>query len=74
MTNAWRNFQTSNWSKSINVREFIQSNFTLYEGDESFLVDATDNTKALWAEVTKLYDLEIKNGILDAETKVASNH
>jgi len=73
MTNAWRNFQTSNWSKSINVREFIQSNFTLYEGDESFLVDATDNTKALWAEVTKLYDLEIKNGILDAETKVASN-
>ncbi|MDA3847037.1 MAG: formate C-acetyltransferase [Vallitaleaceae bacterium] len=73
MTNAWRNFETGNWSKSINVREFIQSNFTLYEGDESFLVDATANTKALWEEVTVLYDLEIKNGILDAETKVASN-
>jgi formate C-acetyltransferase len=73
MTNAWRKFEQSSWTKSIDVREFIQKNYKLYEGDESFLAEATENTKELWNEVTKLYDIEIENGILDAETKVASN-
>lgn len=69
----WRNFNKGVWEKAVNVRDFIQQNYTVYEGDESFLAEAKENTKALWQEVTKLYELEIENGILDAETKVASN-
>ena len=44
---AWEGFTEGNWQKDIDVRDFIQKNYTPYEGDESFLADATDKTKHL---------------------------
>ncbi len=72
MNTAWNDFQTGTWTTSINVRDFIQKNYTPYEGDDSFLVDATEDTKKLWSIVSDLMDKERKNGILDVETKVPS--
>ena len=72
-TNAWRGFKKGKWDKSINVRDFIQNNYTPYEGDSSFLADATDSTKKLWSEVMDLYQKERENGgVLDCSTDVAS--
>lgn len=69
----WKNFKSGNWTKEINVRDFIQKNYTPYEGDDSFLVDSTNRTKKLWNEVLKLYEKERKNnGLLDADTKTPS--
>ena len=45
---AWEGFTEGNWQKDIDVRDFIQKNYTPYEGDESFLADATEKTKHLW--------------------------
>ena len=45
---AWEGFVPGNWEKDIDVRDFIQKNYTPYEGDESVLADATDKTKHLW--------------------------
>ena len=64
-TNAWRGFKKGKWDKSINVRDFIQNNYTPYEGDSSFLADATDSTKKLWSEVMDLYQKERENGGVD---------
>ena len=72
-TNAWRGFKRGKWDKTINVRDFIQNNYTPYEGDSSFLADATENTKKLWSEVMDLYQKERENGgVLDCSTDVAS--
>ena len=72
-TNAWRGFKKGKWDKTINVRDFIQNNYTPYEGDSSFLADATDSTKKLWSEVMDLYQKERENGgVLDCSTDVAS--
>ena len=69
----WKNFKGGRWEKEIDVRDFIQNNYTPYEGDDSFLVDATDRTKKLWNEVLKLYEQERENGgVLDADTKTPS--
>ncbi len=69
----WKNFKGGKWEKEIDVRDFIQNNYTPYEGDDSFLVDATDRTKKLWNEVLKLYEQERENGgVLDADTKTPS--
>ena len=69
----WKNFKGGRWKKEIDVRDFIQNNYTPYEGDDSFLVDATDRTKKLWNEVLKLYEQERENGgVLDADTKTPS--
>lgn len=71
--NAWRNFKSGNWESKIDVRDFIQTNYTSYEGDESFLAGPTDNTKKLWTDVRKLMDEEIKKGgVLDADTSKVS--
>jgi formate C-acetyltransferase len=45
--NAWQGFKEGRWTKEIDVREFIQKNYTPYEGDDSFLAGATENTKKL---------------------------
>ena len=72
-TNAWRGFKRGKWDKTINVRDFIQNNYTPYEGDSSFLADATENTKKLWSEVMDLYQKERENGgVLDCSTDIAS--
>ena len=69
----WKDFEGKAWKDEINVRDFIQSNYTPYEGDDSFLVGPTDRTKKLWDEVLKLYEKERENGgILDADTKTPS--
>ena len=51
MENAWRGFNNGTWQNEINVRDFIQKNYTLYEGDESFLEGATQATLDLWKQV-----------------------
>ena len=51
MRQEWTNFNEGIWTKEINVRNFIQKNYTPYEGNDSFLCNATNNTKALWEQV-----------------------
>ena len=70
----WKDFNTNgNWTKEIDVRDFIQRNYTPYEGDDSFLVGATPKTEKLWKKVLDLYEKERKNGgVLDADTKTPS--
>lgn len=66
-------FKKGKWSEYIDVRDFIQNNYTPYEGDSSFLADATPTTKKLWDEVLKLYEKERENGgVLACSTDVAS--
>ncbi len=71
---GWEGFVPGKWSNDeVNVRDFIQRNYTLYEGDSSFLQPATEATKELWQDVLGLYEEERKNGgVLDADTKVVS--
>ena len=69
----WNKFQPGDWQHEINVRDFIQYNYTPYEGDSSFLKGTTEKTKKLWDEVLELYKKERENGgVLDASTDVAS--
>ena len=57
----WKNFNTDgNWTKEIDVRDFIQRNYTPYEGDDSFLSEATPKTIKLWNKVLDLYEKERK--------------
>ena len=70
----WKNFNTNgNWTNEIDVRDFIQRNYTPYEGDDSFLASATPKTEKLWKKVLDLYEKERKNGgVLDVDTKTPS--
>ena len=69
----WNNFKCGEWQEEINVRDFIQHNYTPYTGDDSFLAEATERTKELWNEVLDLYKKERDNGgVLDADTKTPS--
>lgn len=66
-------FVGGKWQQEINVRDFIQKNYTPYEGDSSFLADATEATKKLWQECCDLLKQERDNGgVLDMDTKVVS--
>ncbi|MBO5851464.1 MAG: formate acetyltransferase, partial [Clostridia bacterium] len=71
---GWEGFIPGKWSNDeVNVRDFIQRNYTPYEGDSSFLAPATDATNELWKNVMDLYEQERANGgVLDADTKVVS--
>ena len=69
----WNGFKGKVWKDEINVRDFIQENYTLYEGDDSFLAGPTEATKALWAQVMDLNKQEREaGGVLDLDTKVVS--
>ena len=69
----WKDFAGGEWQNEINVRDFIQKNYTPYEGDSSFLADATEATKKLWNEVLDLYQKERDNGgVLAISSDVAS--
>ena len=70
----WNQFnKNGEWTKEINVRDFIQANYKPYEGDSSFLTSTTDTTKKLWNEVLNLYEKERENGgVLDADTATPS--
>ena len=73
MTNAWNGFVGGAWEKEINVRDFIQQNYTPYDGDESFLESATPETLELWKSVSDLKKQEIENGgVLDMDTDIIS--
>ncbi len=73
MKQEWRGFKGSHWTDDVNVRDFIQHNYTQYEGDQSFLEGPTEATSKLWAKVQELQKQErAKNGVLDMETKVVS--
>ena len=73
MRDEWRTFTSGIWEKEINVRDFIQRNYTPYDGDDSFLEGPTDDTKALWGQVLELSEEERKKGgVLDMDTKIVS--
>ena len=66
-------FKGGKWQKEINVRDFIQRNYTPYDGDSSFLTDPTNATKKLWEECCDLFKKERENGgVLDMDTKIVS--
>ena len=74
MSNAWRNFKGNLWKDEINVRDFIQRNYTPYDGDERFLTGPTEATNTLWHELQQLQKEErAKGGVLDMETEVVSS-
>ena len=70
----WNGFKKGEWNSEINVRDFIQRNYTPYEGDSSFLVGPTKKTTKLWNEVLELYKKEhaSQGGVLDIDTKTIS--
>ncbi len=69
----WDTFQGGAWQKDIDVRDFIQKNYTMYEGDDSFLAGPTDATLTLWDQCLELSRQERANGgVLDADTKIVS--
>ncbi|MDO5779976.1 MAG: formate C-acetyltransferase [Clostridium sp.] len=73
MREEWNDFKTGSWTKSVDVRNFIQTNYTPYEGDDSFLSGATEATNKLWAEVSELFKKERENGgVLDVDTETIS--
>ncbi|MEL7355621.1 MAG: formate C-acetyltransferase [Cyanobacteria bacterium J06560_6] len=67
---AWEGFAPGDWTQAIAVRDFIQQNYHPYEGDRSFLAEATPQTQQLWAQISVLMKQEREQGILDADTKV----
>ena len=76
MTNehAWRSFERGKWSNDeVDVRDFIQRNYTPYEGDASFLAPATEATRQLWEQVMELTKEEReRGGVYDADTEIVS--
>lgn len=71
---AWEGFVTGKWCERIDVRDFIQKNYTPYDGDSSFLADPTEATKTLWNQVLDLMKQERETGgVLDMDTKVVSS-
>ncbi len=70
---AWDGFVGGNWQRAIDVRDFIQKNYTPYDGDDSFLAGPTEATTKLWADVMDLFAQETANGgVLDMDTKQVS--
>ncbi|MCB2353456.1 formate C-acetyltransferase [Clostridium estertheticum] len=72
MTKQWNGFKGDSWKNKIDVKDFIQKNYTLYEGDDSFLVGKTDKTNKVWDKANSLILEEIKKGIIDVETNEIS--
>ena len=70
----WNGFKSGDWESEINVRDFIQKNYTPYEGDSSFLAKPTEKTQKLWNEVLELYKKEkaSQGGVLDIDSKTPS--
>lgn len=73
MRKEWHDFQEGHWTSDVNVRDFIQHNYTEYHGNEDFLSDPTENTQILWDYLKSLQREERKKGgVLDMETEVVS--
>ena len=74
MKEQWQGFKGTKWQDEVDVRDFIQNNYTPYDGDESFLVGPSKATEKLWGELQKLQKEErSKNGVLDMETEIVSS-
>jgi formate C-acetyltransferase len=74
MRKEWRGFKGTKWTEEVNLRDFIQNNYTAYEGDESFLAEPTDATNILWGRLQELQKEErAKGGVLDMETEIVSS-
>ncbi|XUL91736.1 formate C-acetyltransferase [Streptomyces galilaeus] len=69
---AWRGFAGTSWRERVDVRDFIQANYTPYEGDATFLAGATDRTRAVWEKVSALFPEERSRGVLDIDTRTPS--
>ena len=70
----WNGFEGRLWKEEVNVRDFIQNNYTQYDGDEEFLAEPTDATNRLWGKLQELQKAErAKNGVLDMETEVVTS-
>ncbi|MBR5532256.1 MAG: formate C-acetyltransferase [Bacteroidales bacterium] len=67
---SWNGFKGDVWRDEINVRDFIQSNYTPYDGDESFLVASSEKTRKVWNKLTEMFKVERERGVYDAETKL----
>jgi len=63
-------FKGNLWKEEINVRDFIQSNYTPYEGDDSFLTGTSEKTRKVWNKLTELFIIEREKGVVDAETRL----
>lgn len=72
MREEWNGFETGSWTTDINVRSFIQHNYTPYEGDDSFLAKPSERTMKVWEQVKELMKEENAKGIIDAETRIPS--
>ncbi len=72
VTAAWRGFAGTRWRELIDVRDFIQANYTPYEGDASFLAGASERTRAVWEKVSSLFPEERARGILDVDPATPS--
>ena len=71
---AWKNFNKGKWASEVDVRDFIQKNYTAYEGSESFLEKPTEATNTLWKKLQELQAEERKKGgVLDMDTEIVSN-
>jgi len=69
----WHGFTEGNWTKEVNVRDFIQKNYTPYEGNAEFLTAPTEKTQQLWHKVLELMKQEREKGVLDVDTKVPTS-
>ncbi len=67
---SWAGFKGDLWRKEINVRDFIQNNYTPYEGDDSFLKPSSEKTRKVWNKLTEMFKVEREKGVYDAETKL----
>ena len=72
VTDAWRGFAGEQWKDAIDVRDFIQRNYTPYDGDASFLAAPTDRTRSVWAKLTEMFPEEQRRGIYDVDTSTPS--
>lgn len=68
----WDSFRGDVWKREVDVRNFIQNNYTPYEGDDTFLVESTERTKKIWSKLTEMFEVERVKGVYDAETKYPS--
>ncbi|MDQ2624172.1 MAG: formate acetyltransferase, partial [Actinomycetota bacterium] len=71
-THAWRGFEPGSWTHGIDVRDFIQRNYTPYEGDSAFLAGATPRTEKVWARLSSMFPEEIERGIYDVDAHTPS--
>ncbi|RII08648.1 Formate acetyltransferase [Streptomyces sp. YIM 130001] len=71
-TDAWAGFRDGSWREAIDVRDFVQRNYTPYEGDGSFLAGPTGRTTAVWDRLLSMFPAEIERGIHDVDTRTPS--